>query len=93
MQLLQNWNVEKNHIVTNEYITGCQMSKSISNAIRPISKSLVGCDVMDHNAVDFSYFVIKPIAFKVKDKILITCGSGTHLELRVLYRRGLHCCC
>jgi hypothetical protein len=63
-------------VVSNQNISGCQMIKSISNSRRPIAKSFVGCNVMDNNAVDFCYFVIKPIAFKVKDKILITCGSG-----------------
>ena len=92
MQLLQNWYVIKTNVMAYQNISGCQMSNSISNAIRPITKSLVGCDVIDHNAMDLSDLVIKTITLEVEDKVPIIYGTWIHLELRVLYRQGLHRC-
>jgi hypothetical protein len=61
MQLLQNWHIIETDVMANQNISGCQMSNSISNAVRPIAKSLIGCDVMDNYAMYFSDLIIKTI--------------------------------
>ena len=56
------------------------MSKSISNVIRPISKSLFASNVIKHNAMDDCDGIVEVVRFQVKDKPGFTYGIGLHLE-------------
>jgi hypothetical protein len=43
-----------------------QMLKSISNAIRPVSKSLLSVDIKNDKAKDFADIIVQAIGFNIK---------------------------